>query len=50
MKASLTEEELGRVGLCSHFGLDCLCDNWNMVEASVAKKSRPQFAILQQEV
>ena len=30
LEALLTEEELGRVGLCSHFALDCLCENWNM--------------------
>ena len=30
LKALLTEEELGRVGLCSHFALDCLCESWNM--------------------
>ena len=29
-EAMLTEEELGRVGLCCHFALDCLCETWNM--------------------
>ena len=31
LEVCLTEEELGRVGLCCHFALDCFCDNWNMV-------------------
>ena len=31
LEVCLTEEELGRVGLCCHFALDYLCDDWNMV-------------------
>ena len=26
LEAHLTEAELGQVGLCCHFALDCLCD------------------------
>ena len=30
LEVHLTDAELGRVGLCCHFALDCLCDIWNM--------------------
>ena len=38
LEVCLTEEELGRVGLCCHFALDYLCDDWNMVLAFVRKE------------
>ena len=39
LEVHLTGAEWGQVGLCCHFALDCLCDNWDILCARATAQS-----------